>query len=113
MPNTFHVGKPDVGKVISVDDVATMDQWGAALADQIDAIQDTNKFYRENQQGMGKKPGYVDYGRSEMAVPVKLMLAYEKAHPDWDFRDDKQFYRFLDAHPEFDRRPKREATRRG
>lgn len=108
MPTTFNI-ITGVGKEITVDDVDTMGAWGSEVFAQIAGIQDANKYWRENQQGMGKKPGYVDHGRMEARIPLKLMLAYEKAHPDFDYNDDKSFYKFLDAHPEFDTRPKREA----
>ena len=104
----MHLITGDIGDN-KIFDAGTLENWGTSLITRIDSLQDSNKYFREHQVGWDKKHGQSGISELEARVPHRLMHAYMKTHPDFDYQDDRQWYHFLNAHPEIDTRKRREA----
>lgn len=100
MPQIFHisVGAPVADVGFGSDEAAAM--WEETITDQILAVQDAKKFWEENQQQMGRKPGVNSgHGYIEAMIPPKLWRALERRDPEF-FTDPKKWDKLMREHPE-------------
>ena len=105
MPMNIIVGKAKERQDEQIHQVLT--DWGESAIATLDAIQDVNKFWRENQWGPGAPKGGTPAMEVEARIPARLLHLYLASHPDLDIQDDRQWYKFLNEHPEIDTRRER------
>lgn len=72
--------------------------WAVRAADAMDVLVEQNKFWRENQVGMGAgKHGSGD-GVKEASMPYEVLLLKLKEDPDF-LNDDDAWYKWLRTQP--------------
>lgn len=72
--------------------------WAPRIETGMDMIQAQNKWWRENQVGMGKSPFASPEGVKEARLPYHLLLMKLQENPNI-LQDDKAWYKWLNNNP--------------